>query len=200
MKKKNWIILAIIVLLILTIPIPISSARDGGTREYVALTYKIVKWNHLYDNGEVYDDTEIYLFPLNFQTADKLWKRKMDMLPNVISENSVKAISNCTVATFEFREDLGYKLITSEIDTLDTFDSLRICPTQDTFYGEWIYRIVFDPETHITDGDKCIILFGEKNLSINGITYEAEEGVDYSDILNWASSKYKFFDYELQTK
>ena len=199
MKKKFWIVLAIIVLLILTIPIPISSARDGGTKQYAALTYKIVDWNHLYDNGEIYDDTEIYLFPLNFNTVDELWERKMDMLPNVLSESNTKTISNCTIATFEYKDDSGYKLITSEIDALDTFDSLRICPTQEIFYGEWIYRIVFDPETHITDGDKCIILFGEKNLSINGITYEAEEGVDYLDILNWASSKYKFFDYELQT-
>ena len=66
MKKKFWIVLAIIVLLILTIPIPIGPAKDGGTKRYAALTYKIVDWNHLYDNGEIYDDTEIYLFPLNF--------------------------------------------------------------------------------------------------------------------------------------
>ena len=88
MKRKFGIVLAIIVLLVLTIPIPISSARDGGTREYVALTYKIVKWNHLYDNGEIYDDTEIYLFPLNFKTVNELWERKMDMLPNVVFENN----------------------------------------------------------------------------------------------------------------
>lgn len=86
MKKKFWIVLAVIVLLILTIPIPISSARDGGTKQYAALTYKIVVWNHLYDNGEVYDDTEIYPFPLNFKTVDELWERKMDMMPSVIDE------------------------------------------------------------------------------------------------------------------
>ena len=86
MKKKFWIVLAIIVLLILTIPIPISSARDGGTKQYAALTYKIVVWNHLYDNGEVYDDTEFYPFPLNFKTVDELWERKTDMLPKVIDE------------------------------------------------------------------------------------------------------------------
>ena len=88
MKRKFRIVLAIIVLLILTIPIPISSARDGGTKQYAALTYKIVYWNHLYDNGEIYDDTEIYLFPLNFKTVDELWERKMDMLPNVVFENN----------------------------------------------------------------------------------------------------------------
>lgn len=189
MKRKFGIVLAIIVLLIFTIPIPIGPAKDGGTKQYSALTYKIVDWHHLYGDKFIYDKTEVYFIPKNFKTLDELWNEK---------EIERQTVSNCTAATFEFREDLGYKLITSEIDTLDTFDSLRICPTQDTFYGEWIYRIVFDPETHITDGDKCIILFGEKNLSINGITYEAEEGVDYSDILNWASSKYEFFDYQLQ--
>lgn len=90
MKRKFGIVLAIIVLLILTIPIPISSARDGGTKQYAALTYKIVDWNHLYDNGEIYDDTEIYLFPLNFKTVDELWERKMDMLPNVVFEDNAQ--------------------------------------------------------------------------------------------------------------
>lgn len=88
MKRKFGIVLAIIVLLILTIPIPIGPAKDGGTKQYSALTYKIVDWNHLYDNGEIYDDTEIYLFPLNFKTVDELWERKMDMLPNVVFENN----------------------------------------------------------------------------------------------------------------
>ena len=87
MKKKIWIPIVIVVLFaILVIPIPSGVYKDGGTKEYVALTYKIVKWNHLYDNGEVYDDIEIYLFPLNFKTVNELWERKMDMLPTIIDK------------------------------------------------------------------------------------------------------------------
>lgn len=52
MKKKTWIVL-IILLLILFIPIPSGTYKDGGTRVYTALTYKIVKWKRLIDADEV---------------------------------------------------------------------------------------------------------------------------------------------------
>lgn len=46
MKKKVWIPIVIVVLLaILVIPIPTGVYKDGGTREYTALTYKVVDWN-----------------------------------------------------------------------------------------------------------------------------------------------------------
>lgn len=45
MKKKIWICIAGVVLLaILFVPIPSGTYKDGGTRAYSALTYKIVKW------------------------------------------------------------------------------------------------------------------------------------------------------------
>lgn len=84
MKKKITIFVLVVVIFAFIIPIPISSARDGGTKQYASLTYKIVKWHHLYDNGEIYDDTEIYLFPSNYMSLDELWEMKMDMMPEVI--------------------------------------------------------------------------------------------------------------------
>ena len=61
-KKILVLILATVLLLaVLFVPIPKSSARDGGTREYSALTYKIVDWNRLTTDG-VYDATKIYWF------------------------------------------------------------------------------------------------------------------------------------------
>ena len=50
MKKKGifWIILATVLFLaILFIPVPNGVSRDGGTRVYSALTYKIVDWNRI---------------------------------------------------------------------------------------------------------------------------------------------------------
>ena len=48
MKKKIWIPIVIVALLaILVIPIPTGVYKDGGTREYTALTYKIVDWNRM---------------------------------------------------------------------------------------------------------------------------------------------------------
>lgn len=106
------------------------------------------------------------------------------------------AVSCFSVATFEYAKDDGYKLITGEIDSLDTFDSLLLKPSDTDFEGEWIYRIVFNPQEYSRDAEEYIILFGERSLSINGKTYIGD-GVPYSEILEWASGKYKFFNYEL---
>ena len=74
MKKKVLLtILATVLLLaVFFAPIPKSPYRDGGTREYCALTYKIVDWNRLTTDG-VYDATKIYWFPDNFKSTDELW-------------------------------------------------------------------------------------------------------------------------------
>lgn len=73
MKKKIWIPIAIIVFLaVLFVPIPKSPSRDGGTKEYTALTYKIVNWNR-YVGDTIYDKTKVYFFPNNFKTIDELW-------------------------------------------------------------------------------------------------------------------------------
>ena len=73
MKKKIWIIILTIALLaVFFAPIPKGQLRDGGTREYAALTYKIVDWNRLTDDG-VYDATRVYWLPDNFKTIDELW-------------------------------------------------------------------------------------------------------------------------------
>ena len=72
---KKIIITVIAIVFFLAIfftPIPKSPYRDGGTREYSALTYKIVDWNRLTDDG-VYEATKVYWFPNNFKSIDDLW-------------------------------------------------------------------------------------------------------------------------------
>lgn len=75
MKKKTWItiIAAVLVLAILFVPIPVGAMRDGGTRVYSALTYKIVDWNRLTE-GSTYEKTRVYFFPDNFKSIDELWE------------------------------------------------------------------------------------------------------------------------------
>lgn len=75
--KRKILILCTILILILIIPIPIGPAKDGGTRRYDALTYKIVDWNHFYGDGEVFDETKVYFFPDNFLSLDDLIKREL---------------------------------------------------------------------------------------------------------------------------
>ena len=76
MKNKIWIPI-VILLAVLVIPIPSCVYKDGGTREYTALTYKIVDWNRL--NGyTAYDKTRVYFFPYNFKSIDDLWHCEED--------------------------------------------------------------------------------------------------------------------------
>ena len=79
MKKKIWlpIIAAVVLLAVLFVPIPSVTYKDGGTREYAALTYKIVDWNKLTSDGK-YDKTKIYFFPNNFKSINELWTYEED--------------------------------------------------------------------------------------------------------------------------
>lgn len=76
MKNKKWIPI-VIVLMILVIPIPSGVYKDGGTREYTALTYKIVDWNRM-TGDTIYDETRVYFFPYNFKSIDGLWYYEED--------------------------------------------------------------------------------------------------------------------------
>ncbi|MBQ2750692.1 MAG: hypothetical protein IJF34_12990, partial [Clostridia bacterium] len=60
MKKKIWFSLAAVLLLlaILFVPIPKTSADDGGSREYVAIHYNIVDWKRITEDG-IYEATRV---------------------------------------------------------------------------------------------------------------------------------------------
>ena len=83
MKKGIIIFIIVVVLIVLFLPISKGTYDDGGTRDYHALTYKIVVWNKLIDEantdgsvGEVYKyhKTSVFWFPDNFKKIDDLWK------------------------------------------------------------------------------------------------------------------------------
>ena len=72
-KKIIFTIIAVVLLFaIFLAPIPKGPYEDGGTREYAALTYKIVDWNRLTTDGK-YEATKVYWFPNNFKSIDDLW-------------------------------------------------------------------------------------------------------------------------------
>lgn len=89
MKKKIWIPIVIAVLLAIpVIPIPTGIYKDGGTREYTALTYKIVAWNRLGAvEDTVYHKTRVYFFPANFQSIDELWQGEEDNMDHILIAN-----------------------------------------------------------------------------------------------------------------
>lgn len=90
--KKRFIIIIIAAALILFVPVPTGQYNDGGTKEYTALTYKIVKWHRLSGaEGEYYIKTSIYPFPLNFRSVDALWEREAKNL-NAASDVSTEEL------------------------------------------------------------------------------------------------------------
>ena len=84
MKKGIIVGIIVVVLLVLFLPIPKGTYNDGGTRDYCALTYKIVVWNKLIiaeakENGSAgeaytYRKTSVFWIPDNFKSIDELWK------------------------------------------------------------------------------------------------------------------------------
>lgn len=79
MKRKIITLLLILsAILILFCPLPSGVYKDGGTRTYSSLTYKVVIWNRLLNDGGSYQKTSVYLFPKNFQSIDELWKLEND--------------------------------------------------------------------------------------------------------------------------
>lgn len=89
MKKKiRMILLAVILLAILFVPIPTGVYKDGGTRVYSALTYKIVNWNRL-TGDSTYQKTRVYFLADRFRSIDALWDREQE---NVIHKLTATVI------------------------------------------------------------------------------------------------------------
>lgn len=85
MKKKIWIpiVVAVVLLAVLFVPIPMGSYDDGGTREYVALTYKIVDWNRLYNDG-TYSATKVYFGADAWKSVDDLFAKEEPNIEHVV--------------------------------------------------------------------------------------------------------------------
>ena len=101
MKRKIWIFAIVILLAVLAVPIPTGTTKDGGTRTYTALTYKIVKWQRLLEDGSRYDRLRIYWVPDSFRSLDELWQmekpegdlRHLTFTDPWLNEDSVQSVS-----------------------------------------------------------------------------------------------------------
>ena len=77
MKKKLLIaaILAAVVLAVLLVPWRVNTLKDGGTKEYRALIYRVVAWNRLSIDGN-YQKTRVYFGRDLSKDLDELWQRE----------------------------------------------------------------------------------------------------------------------------
>lgn len=117
-KKKIKIILFIGLLLILFFPIPLGTYDDGGTRTYMALTYKIVKWNRLRGTSHIapgaeedrYSMTSVFWFPDNFKSYEELWKLEREKNRIEVPEDFTISFTWGTFGVSTYDSDTG-KLI-----------------------------------------------------------------------------------------
>ena len=72
--RKAAVITAVLILTLFLIPVKINY-NDGGTVQYKAALYTVVKWNRIADIGDKnYQSTSVYLFPGSLMGIDELWK------------------------------------------------------------------------------------------------------------------------------
>lgn len=74
--------MSLILTAVLLVPMPPVVYRDGGTRDYRALLYRVVVWNRLTENSEyarngIYHKVSVYLFPQNRTGIDELWQLEL---------------------------------------------------------------------------------------------------------------------------
>lgn len=83
--RKAAVITAALILILFLIPVKFTY-KDGGTVQYKAALYTVVKWNRFtepeeknYENATFYSfkkykNTSVYLFPVSLKGIDELWK------------------------------------------------------------------------------------------------------------------------------
>ena len=77
--------------------------------------------------------------------------------------------------------------------TTASLADMVIQPSDEGFDGEWLYRFTYNPAEKVTNGHEIVAAFGETMMEIDGVTYVAGEGVDFSSILEWAEGAYNFY-------
>lgn len=87
MKKKLVIIILsiLVVLAILTVPIPGGQMKDGGTTVYNALTYRVVNWRRIMDSS-LYQQTRVYWLADRYKDLDTLWQEELDAMTHRVTE------------------------------------------------------------------------------------------------------------------
>lgn len=72
MRKKYWILITIGIVFILSLIPHYVVLKDGGTKTFTSLLYKVIVWNHIYKSKTQqfnrYHKTELYIFPNNFHS------------------------------------------------------------------------------------------------------------------------------------
>ncbi len=190
LKKKIRIpiVSAVILLAVLFMPIPSGVYKDGGTREYKALTYRIVNWNRLTADN-VYEKTSVYFGADCFKSIDELWEQEAE---TIVPSKDFRQ-KNYTgdwldrEAAEKYTDPESEDLVITEIYA-DCFFARYVVPMpytvkiNGTLPAEWCVgdqvRVTY-ANRHFDGRDKW-----EGDLQkIEASTFEIEPGVDYKPVI-----------------
>ena len=187
MKTKIWIPIAAAVLLlaILFVPIPGASYDDGGTREWKALTYKIVDWNKISVDG-IYEATRIYFGDDRNKSIGELWERESARFGNR-GETYTDEWMEKSDRTKTDRELIGHIRITEIYDNCFFASPVIPMPYQIKLNGklssEWCVgdqvfvtyeNLYYDDQTHHIEADF---------LAVEPSDFEIDPNADYKPVI-----------------
>lgn len=99
MKKHFWIpLLVILWLFVLFIPIPHGIAEDGGTRDYISLTYRLVDWNRITADG-VFSEIKFYFGANRNKSLDELFAQEYETVEHTLTATIVEVTDAAVVVT-----------------------------------------------------------------------------------------------------
>lgn len=100
------------------------------------------------------------------------------------------SVSGCAAAVLRERLSDASAIVTGEIDSLKTFDSLILEPTGEPFDEIWKYSIVFDPTEIVKGREPIEVLIGAESVGIDGWKYVSP---NMEGLLEWAEGKFHYF-------
>ena len=118
-------------------------------------------------------------------TACSASKEKERSIFNRIQESSVALMESSD----------GVKVYVWNMQDLASLSSLQIeeAPLEPADKEEdWLYRITYNPKDKVSNSEEIIVSFHRDYIQIGSEFYQAKQGVDYDDILEWAKSKHEY--------
>ena len=102
-------------------------------------------------------------------------------------------IQESSVALMESSD--GVKVYVWNMQDLASLSSLQIeeAPLEPADKEEaWMYRITYNPKDKVSNSEEITVSFHRDYIQIGSEFYQAKQGVDYDDILEWANSKLEY--------
>jgi len=199
-KRIKRIIIMLLILIVLFFPIKIKY-WDGGTTEYRALTYKIIKWNRIKNYGRIKNGTEIIVFPNNFYELDYYDEEIEPPIVSITLKGEISKTIICNQATYHWSKKVGNKTLSVISDTIDpinfTYKDKFIIKNSEKVYLDNINDIREITIKNLDDLENNYqINFNEKEKSFS---FESLKEGEYIVVFKYTKENdYAYYSYKIE--